>query len=92
MKGIRIKSKNATGDEAILQNKKETREAGFLKRQQLNAVYKVVYDDERPPFSLYIYSRSQYITPALMKPIFYDLMKANGAEEGRDFEIIEVEK
>lgn len=91
MRGIKILSRNERGDKAILQNQADTREANFLRRSQMNAVYKIVFDNEHKPYSLTILSRSSYITPDFIRPVAEDMMSANGATE-QDYEIREVDE
>lgn len=92
MKGIKIQSVSERGNAALLRNQKDTREAKFLQRQQMNLAYKVVFNKEEPYYSLSLFGRSKYLTTALTLPIAIDMMTANNAAQDIDYVITEVEE
>lgn len=92
MRGIVIISQSEKGNQALVKNQRETREAKFIERQQLKLTYKVRFENEEPYYKLYLFGRSRYLTPALTLPIAQEMMLSNGAEENKDFIVEEVEE
>ncbi|RLC36020.1 hypothetical protein DRH27_05905 [Candidatus Falkowbacteria bacterium] len=92
MIGLKIQAKTTIGNNALIKNQKDTREAKFLERQQQKALYKIDFDNFEKRYSLTIWPRHHLITPAGLRPVAVEMMAANGAGENVDYALIEVEK